>query len=926
MRPRSFAGGRSAFRLRVLGIAVFVGLAARSAGAAESAAPDRAFLEEHCTRCHNDVDNKGRLDLTGLAFAPGDPANLAVWVKVHDRVKAGEMPPRSRPRPDAPRQGVFVEGLARSIVDAERAALAGEGRAIQRRLNRHEYENALRDLLGVPWARIADRLPEDGEAHHFNKSGEALDVSYLQVARFMEAAEHAMRLAMAAHLERPAKTTRRLYARDERSLRNWWPRENGTLPDRLSFPVLDAHAQPDVRAGRAPATSPATQDREAVGKVSSLFSDAGGYSWGGWRAPVAARYKLRIAGYTIWVAGGGVARWFYEGQGAAKAPVYHTLLWHRPNLDEVYPGRRNEPIGVYAGGGGQTRPIGAVDFTPRPSVSEIEVFLLPNEVVRTDGSRLFRTRVNGTDEQYINPLATEDGMPGYAIQWIEVEGPFFDDPPGRSGYERLFGRLRMVPSKDARTGVPLEVVSSTPAGPGPAARGGPGGGSRGPRGFGRGAVREVLYEVESAAPREDAERLLRSFVKAAYRRPAAEADVQRFLRLFDDQFRRGSGFTRSMIAAYTAVLSSPGFVFVEERPGRLDGNALATRLALFLWNSTPDGTLRALADRSELIRPEVLHAQAERMLDDPKARRFVEAFTDYWLDLRKIDDTSPSTTIYNDYELDDPLKLAAVEETRLFFAELLRADLPARNIIDSDFAFLNERLAEHYGIGGVSGVHFRKVKLPAGSLRGGVMTQASVLKVTANGTTTSPVLRGHWITERILGLETPPPPPSVKAVEPDIRGAVTIRQQLEKHRADASCASCHSKMDPPGFALESFDVMGGYRDRYRAVSEKVPPVRGFGLNGQAFAFHYALPVDSAGALPDGRPFRDVRELKRLLVQKERPIARNLARQLLIFATGAPVRFSDREEIEKILDAAKASEYGVRSIVHAIVQSDLFRNK
>ena len=439
-------------------------------------------------------------------------------------------------------------------------------------------------------------------------------------------------------------------------------------------------------------------------------------------------------------------------------------------------------------------------------------------------------------------------MPGYAVQWIEVEGPL-DDPAGRSGYERLFGRLRLVPSKQARSGVPLEIVPTTTAGPGPAAGGGAGGGRRGPQGFGRVAVREAPYEVESAAPREDAERLLRSFLKAAYRRPVAEADVRRFLRLFDDQFRRGSGFTRSMLSAYTAVLSSPGFVFVEEGPGRLDGYALATRLALFLWNSIPDDTLRALADRGELTRPDVLRAQAERMLDDPKARRFIEAFTDYWLDLRKIDDTSPSTTIYNDYELDDPLKLAAVEETRLFFAELLRADLPARNLIDSDFTFLNERLADHYGIAGVSGVRFRKVKLPADSLRGGVMTQASVLKVTANGTTTSPVLRGHWITERILGLETPPPPPTVKAVEPDIRGAVTIRQQLEKHRADASCASCHSKMDPPGFALEGFDVMGGYRERYRAVSEKVPPVRGFGLNGQAFAFHYALPVDSAGACP-----------------------------------------------------------------------------
>jgi hypothetical protein len=865
------------------------------------------------------VDKKGRLDLTRLAFDPKDSANLAVWVKLHDRVRAGEMPPRTRARPDAARQKAFVDGLAQSIIAAEREALAGEGRAVLRRLNRHEYENALRDLLGVPWAQVADRLPEDGEAHRFNKSGEALDVSYLTMSRFMDSANYALRLAMATHLERPAKTTRRLYARDEFSLRNWWPRENGTLPDRLSFPVLDSRAQPDLRAGRAPATSPATREREAVGKVSSIFSDAGGYGWNGWRAPVAARYKLRIAGYTIWVAGGGVARWFYEGQGAEKAPVYHTLLWHRPNLDEVYPGRRNEPIAVYAAGGGQTRPVGAVDFTPKPTVQEIEVFLRAGEVVRTDGSRLFRARVNGTDEQYVNPLATEDGMPGYAVQWLEVEGPLIDDPEGRAGYRLLFDKLRLVPSEQARVAVPLEIVAA-PAGQGP------GGGRGGRGGLGRVALREALYEVESAEPRQDAERLLRALLKKAYRRPVAEADVKRFLALFDDQVEQRHGFTRSLLSAYTAVLSSPDFVFVEEKPCRLDDHALATRLALFLWNSIPDDALRDLADRGELGKPEVLRAQTERLLDDPRARRFVEAFTDYWLDLRKIDDTSPSTTLYNDYELDDPLKLAALEETRLFFAELLRANLPARNVVDSDFTFLNERLADHYGIKGVSGVKFRKVKLPPDSLRGGLMTQASVLKVTANGTTTSPVLRGHWITERILGLETPPPPPTVEAVEPDIRGAVTIRQQLEKHRTNPSCAACHSNMDPPGFALESFDVMGGYRERYRAVSDKVPPVKGHGMNGQAFAFHYALPVDSAGALPDGRPFKDVRELKKLLVQDEVPIARNLVRQLTVFATGARVRFSDREEVEKILDTAKARQYGVRSLVHAIVQSELFRNK
>ena len=188
---------RNSRQLWLLGLAVLALSAPDGAAAGVAAAPDQSFIGDHCTSCHNAEDKKGRLDLTSLAFDPKDPANLAVWVRVHDRVAAGEMPPSSRPRPDAARQKAFVEGLAKSIVAAERAALAGEGRATLRRLNRHEYENALRDLLGVPWAQVANRLPEDGEAHRFNKSGEALDVSYLTMERFIDSANHALRLAMA---------------------------------------------------------------------------------------------------------------------------------------------------------------------------------------------------------------------------------------------------------------------------------------------------------------------------------------------------------------------------------------------------------------------------------------------------------------------------------------------------------------------------------------------------------------------------------------------------------------------------------------------------------------------------------------------------------------------------------------------------------
>ena len=882
------------------------------------------FFDEYCGECHYE-DQSGGLDLSELKFDPANRDNLATWVRMFDRVSAGEMPPRKAEKRPAPADvAAFTHAVSTSVAGFENERTAHEGRAIQRRLNRYEYENALRDLLHVPWAQVKDKLPFDGEAYRFNKSGEALDVSFVQMERYLSAADYAMRQAMSAAFERPKSSVRKIYARDAIGER-YQPRENGTLPDRLMFPVLDSHAQPEVRAGRAPNSSPETREREAVGKVSSIFSDSGQYGWG-FNAPVAGRYRIRLKGYSVWVSGGGIGRWFYEGQGAEKSPVYWLPVWHRPNADEIWPGRNDEPIGIYAQIPGQTRPVGVMDFTPKPRVGEVEVQLAGGEGLRTDAMRLFRTRVNGSDEQYVNPLATKEGMPGYAVQWLEVTGPL-EDAHATDGYELLFGDLPMR-RLDAgeKGGVPLEVVAPAVIPPVGGLSGAAAFGPGGPGGFLRSPISNVMVEVNSSSPHQDAERLLRGFIQAAYRRPVEETEVKRFLGLFEREIALGSGFARSMLTAYTGVLVSPGFVFVEERPGKLDDWALATRLSLFLWNSTPDAALRARAARGELHKPEVLRKETERLLADPKSRRFVDAFTDYWLDLRKIDDTSPSATIYNDYELDEPLKLAALDETQLFFAELVRADLPARNIVASDFTYLNERLARHYGISGVKGAHMRRVALPRDSERGGLMTMASVLKITANGTTTSPVLRGHWITERILGIETRPPPPTVKAVEPDIRGAVTIRQQLAKHRDNPTCASCHTRMDPPGFALESFDVMGAHRVKYRAVAENVKPEPGFGMNGQAFAFHYGPPVDSAGEVPDGRTFRDVKEFKRLVLADDVTIARNLARQLVVFATGAPVRFTDRDELEQILQRARARHYGVRTLVEEIVRSEMFQTK
>jgi hypothetical protein len=820
-----------------------------------------AFTGKYCAGCHNSAAKTGGLDLTTLAFAPADAANFAEWVRIRDRIQAGEMPPKViTKRPDAAEQQTFLKNLSQLLTAAEQKTTAAQGRATERRLNAYEYENALRDLLHAPWLEVKGQFPEDGEAYRFNKTSNVLDVSHVHVSRYMSAADYAIRQVLSVERTQPPTTTTRYYAREQNTLAGKINAKN-QQGDRATYPILDLKPQPEVFAKTAPMTvgaaDPEKREKEAVAWVSSNYVTGFTYRWDKFKAPVAGRYRIRFSGYTLWV-----------------APL--PAKQHLPDWEHISRGRRDEAVNVYTRNGVLNRHVGSFDLTPEPAVHDVgEVWLLAGETLVPDASRLYRSRPTN----FRNPLMQADGAPAVAFQWMEVEGPLYDDFT-TAGFKLLFGDL------------PLDSKSS----------------------------------VVSSAPEKDEPRLMRAFLARAYRAPRVdEADVKRFVALVEDQRNAGLSFTEAMIAGYTAVLASPKFLYLNEKPGPLDDYALATRLSLFLWNSLPDDELRVRADRSELGRPAILRAETERMLADPKSRRFVEAFLDYWIDLRKIEDSTPSASLYNDYYLDDALTEAAVAESQLYFEDMLRRNLPVRNVVASDYTFLNERLAVHYGVPGVEGVAMRRVGLPPDSPRGGFMTQASVLKVTANGTTTSPVIRGKFIIERILGIDIPPPP-KVPAVEPDIRGAVTIRQQLDKHRADPSCATCHSKMDPSGFALESFDVLGGWRDRYRGVDETKAPEKGIGKNGQPFEFQYALPVDSTGVLPDGRRFTGIRDLKQLLLADERQLSLNMAKQLTIYATGAPVRFSDRSQIEQIVDAAKVSQYGLRDIVRQIVQSDLFRNK
>ena len=828
------------------------------------------FLTAHCVECHDGDVKKGGLDLTALKpdFKAPDNSQLAVWTKVQDRVANGEMPPLKKPRPGAADLRSFTNTLGRALLSADRAVVAREGRASERRLNRHEYEETLRDLLELPYLEVKAFLPEDREANGFNKTGEALDVSHVQMARYLSAAEFALRQAVAPQATRPETATNRFYTWEEPEFFGKIDLE-GPL-NRRTFPLIGLDLQRDVMAEKnrkmPHTTDPGRREKESMVLVVSTYEPTE-IRYGRFRAPVSGRYRLTFSGYSVRMAA--------DYKSVARAD-------------------RMEPVCIYAETPPRSlRKVGDFDVNPDPTVCSLDVWLLAGETIRPDAARLFRSR----PPNHQNPMTGPDGMPGVAFQWMEVQGPLIEQWPPAS-HQKLFGNLPLTNRTES---------AEAPAGGRRKFRPPPG------------------VDVISSQPDVDAARLLRVFMKECYRRPVEEADVSRFLGLIGNSMKAGYSFSEAMIAGYTAVLCSPGFLYLNEAPGRLDDRALAERLSYFLWNSRPDAELIASAEAGRLHRPGELKRQTDRMLADPRARRFVDGFLDYWLDLRFISGSAPDEELYPDYQLDDLLAESMTEETQAFFAELLRRDLPSKSVVDTSFAMLNERMATHYGIPGVAGVKVRPVDLGTNHVRGGLLTQASVLKVTANGTSTSPVKRGAWIMSRIVGQPPPPPPASVPAVDPDIRGATTIREQLAKHRTQEACNACHRKIDPAGFALESFDVMGAWRDRYRSVG-KGEPVKGIGHNGNNFHFNLGQTVDPSGDLPTGETFADVRQLKLCLAKDDRQLARNLVRQMTVYATGAPIRYSDRPLVEKILARSRASDYGVRTLLHELVQSDLFLNK
>ena len=845
----------------------------------------RAFFEQHCIECHDADSQKGGLDLTALPGTFTASADFARAVKIHDRIQSGEMPPKKKPRPPVEKRKLTIQWLHDSLVAAEQARMANQGRTLIRRLTRTEYENTLRDLFEMPGLAVKGELPADGSAHGFDTNSDALDISHVNLAKYIETADKTLDLAIATQPKAPIVQKQRI-----------------SLVNRGGFVahvvmngdgVLLKNKKPDPEF---PASG--YQGHIDQGAHERMGSFRNGASVGLFRHEGESLSPYFIEHVTI-----------YPGHYRVRTSLW-SFQWEKGKVLSArgIEAARLSVVQLTGDGRGGQHPSYVLGYFDAPSINskehEVITWLNHNEIIGFNTASLAPV-VNYSRKG----RAMEFTGPGIAVDWLDIEGPLNKVWPPVA-HQVLFGNLPIMLFKpadhpDQRAPVRKKI-----------------------RQLGAGQNRpdpsQGLRTVQSMKPLEDADRLLAKFLPKAFRRPVTKEVRKAYLARVDQRLKAGDCFETAMRSVYRTALCSPDFLFHIELAGELDDYGLANRISYFLWNSMPDPPLMALAANGKLRNPNILRSEVERLLKDKKSDRFVKDFIGQWLKLRNIASTDPDRKLYPEHST--YLQNSMIAETEAYFREILEQDLGANHLVDSEFAMINEKLASHYGIRGVKGSGIRRVPLPPNSPRGGFLTQAAILKITANGTTTSPIPRGAFVMDRLLGKPADPPPPNIPAVEPDVSGATTIRAQLKKHRDDINCARCHAKLDPTGFALEAFDVIGGYRTRYRSIGSGDPAVRGLIDPAISISFKLGQTVDPSSQLPDGRAFANVTELQKLLVKDSRHLLKNVARQFSVYSTGRSLSFSDRDQIEAIVTSTEKNGGGIRTLIHELIQSELFRTR
>ena len=782
----------------------------------------KPFLARHCYECHG---NKGEpekgLNLQSFEAVASLVEHRDRWDMVVEKLRASEMPPIEEEQPAEERRQAVAAWIANELERIDRTTPPDPGRVTARRLNRNEYNNTIKELLGVD-IRPADDFPQDDSGYGFDNIGDVLSLSPALMEKYMTAADRVARRAVFGAPKMEATLTR-LRSEGRRV------KESRTVP----------------------------KEYDATGlSLPNAFHAIH-------RVPVDGEYAIRI---TL----GGV-----RPKGSEPVTV---SLWidqkeltsavHDPERSATFSDDRQDF-------GGQT-----LEFRANLTAGDRWISVAIPRIYE------------GLPLRYAGPHPSKRPPP---------PPPEFRPPPNatperiaqaKKRFEETLAELEKLPLNGVRvSNVDFAGPYSYEKGPSAA------------------SVAKIYTCGHRAGAHENwcASRIIGSLARRAFRRPVSTAELKPYVDLAARAQRDEQSFEEGLVVGIQALLVSPDFLFRIERnrPGvashQITQHELASRLSYFIWASMPDAELRRVADAGTLRQPAVLAAQIQRMLRDPKSRALAEHFGGQWLQFRALESITRDRERFPDFE--DYLRLSMRRETELFVEHIVRQDRSILDFLDAKYSFVNERLARHYGLDGVSGPGFRRVDL-TGSQRVGVVTHGSVLTVSSYATRTSPVLRGKWILENLLNAPPPEPPADVPNLdETTIGTTASMREQLEEHRKNPTCASCHRRMDPLGFGLENFDAVGAWRT----------------MDGK-------FPVDSSGTLPDGRRFSGPVELATILKGDRDAFARAITAKLLTYALGRGLERYDNQTVKRIADRLPRYNYRFSGLVLEIARSLPFQSR
>ncbi len=868
--------GKASF-LIVLSCAALLTVCNASEGSSDGVVTDPiSFLENHCLRCHGEEKQKGdrRFDHLGIDLSDEDTA--FEWQEILDMVNLGEMPPEDEDQPtDEERTGI-VSWITPKL-DAYYANQVEKETTGLRRMNSFQYRNTLRDLLGLDMSSFdpTASFPSEERLHGFENIANRLVISRYLMDRYLEAASASIDKVVDVPA-RPSAVSDTFTAEDFWDRRWQFRGRSYWIVNTDGKYVEMGHGDKSAERIYPLGFGGFKVERVDLGDGTPRDDEGPKY-----RPRNRSELVPQDGYYTITVNAEAVGRQHPYGDSIFKAdlsePLKLELFANDARIESakyenptnrtlaVFPLKDNEAreykVRVWLDKGfnfGIRYPNGprGMGGTIRKVMEEYHP-----DTIASNYKDLFSDKPAEPLETYISDVY--EG-PRIRVHWVKLEGPEVEVWPPRN-YQRLLGTTK------------------------------------------HGQIGEDPYE------------LIRKFARKAFRRPVSDAEFELYRKFYDEEIASGFPVVSAIADTYKAILTSPNFLYIEAPideeavdaaeeglARKLKAFSLASRLSYSLWGSMPDEELLDAAEKGTLFESIEVRYQVLRMLRDPRAEAFVGNFTDGWLGLHKLGNLTPDQNKYEAYSVYD-LENSFREETRAFFNHLLKENRDVEEFLSAGYSFLDRSLAKHYGMNYADlDDEPRLFRFPEGSFRGGLLGQAGILTVTANGVDTSPVVRGIWILENILGTPPSPAPSDVPALEPDIRGATSIRDQLSKHRDIATCNECHRKMDPLGFALENFDAIGGFRNFY--------------TDGKG---EQTVAVDTSGKLPSGEAFHDVRGLKGILSERKEQFTRCLSEKLMMYALGRELSFSDRPQINAIVEELERRGGGLQDLVEIVLTSDTF---